>query len=213
MSDCQKIAWNNDEKDGDDDPNNLDNLLIKWVTTEGNYSRFHNGKTGTGASRKKDVCNQIADMINHSSMRKIHTGKQVQSKVEHLEKSFQEVYKFSFTETGQGLMEQSKGTFREAVLKICSHYFDLFYVMKDHSSSKPQINVEQLNEIIAEPLSSDDDNDSLIVNDIVVHPDNQNDDNTESQENSHPNSQSSNNTTVKVFTTTTDIDQLQHHCL
>ena len=79
---------NHDGKDGDDDPNNLDNILIEWLTSEGNYSRFHNGKTGTGGSRKKDVCNQIADMTNHASMRKMHTGKQVQLKIEHLEKSF-----------------------------------------------------------------------------------------------------------------------------
>ena len=100
-------------------------------------------------------------------------------------------------------MEQSKGTFCEAILKICPHYFDLFDVMKDCSSLKPQINLEELNEIIVD--SSDDDNDSLIANDNVIHPDNQNDDNTESQENSCPSTQSGNNTTVEVVTTTTDI--------
>ena len=87
VSDDQKIAWNHDRKDSDDDLSNSDNLLIKWLTTEGTYSRFCTGKTGTGGSRKKDVCNQIADMINHASMRKIHTGKQMQLKIEHLEKS------------------------------------------------------------------------------------------------------------------------------
>ena len=95
MSDDQKIAWNHDGKEGDDVLNNSDNLLIKWLTTEGNYSRFRSRKPGTGGSRKKDVCNQIADMINNTSVRKIHTGKQVQMKIEHLEKSFQiMVYKF-----------------------------------------------------------------------------------------------------------------------
>ena len=47
-----------------------------------------------GGSRKKDVCYQIVDMINHASMRKIYTGKQVQLKIEHLEKSFEEAYEF-----------------------------------------------------------------------------------------------------------------------
>ena len=118
-------------------------------------------------------------------MRKICTGNQVQSKIEHVEKSFQKAYKLSFTETGQGLMEQSEGTFHEAVLKICPHYFDLFDVKKDCSSSKHEINSEELNEIIAEPLSSDDDDDSLIGNDNVVKPHNQKDDNTQSQLPSH----------------------------
>ena len=62
------------------------------------------GKTGMGGSRKKDACNQIADMINNTGMRKICMGKQVQSKIEHLEKSIQKTYEFSFTETDQGLM-------------------------------------------------------------------------------------------------------------
>ena len=44
VSDDQKIAWNCDGKDGDDDPDNLDNLPIKWLTGEGNYFRFQNGK-------------------------------------------------------------------------------------------------------------------------------------------------------------------------
>ena len=181
VSDDQKITWNHDRKDNDDDLNNLDNLQIKWLTTVGNYSRFCNRKTGKGGSRKKDVCNQIADMINHTSVRKIHTGKQVQSRIEDIEKNFQKAYEFSFTETGQGLMEQSEGTFHEAILKICPHYFDLFDVMKDHSSSKPEINLDELNEIIVEPLSSDDDDNSLIANDNVIHPNNQNDDSTGSQ--------------------------------
>ena len=80
VKDDWKMAWNCDGKEGEDDLNNSDNLLIEWVTTEGNYSKFSNGKTGMGGSRKKDVGNQIVDMINNNSMRKIHTGKQVQSK-------------------------------------------------------------------------------------------------------------------------------------
>ena len=55
---------------------------------------------------------------------------------------------------------------------INPHYFDLFDVMKDHFSSKPQINSEELDEIIAEPLSGNDDYISLIGNEIVVQPDN-----------------------------------------
>ena len=120
---------------------------------QGNYSKFHNGKPGMGGSRKK-VRNQIADMTNSASVRKIHMGKQVQLKIKHLEKSFWMAYKFSFTETGQGIVEQSKGTFHDAVLKVCPHCFDLFDVMKDCSSSMPQINLEDLDENIVEPLSS-----------------------------------------------------------
>ena len=102
-------------------------------------------------------------------------------------------------------MEQSEGTFHDAILKICPHYFDLFDVMKDRSSLKPQIYSEELDEIIAEPLTTDNEENSLIDNNNVIHPNNQNDDNTESQEKSHPNSQSSNNKTIEVVATTADI--------
>ena len=204
VKDDWKIMWNHDRKEGEDNHNNLDNLLIKWATTKGNYSKFCTGKTGTGGSRKKDACNQIADMINSASMRKICMGKQVHSRTKHLEKSFEKAYEFSFTETGQGPMEQSEGTFCEAILKMCPHYFDLFDVMKDHSSSMPQINSEDLDENIVEPLHSSDDNDeSLIGNENAIQTNNQNDDNTATQDNSHCNRQASNNTTVEVVSTTT----------
>ena len=100
-------------------------------------------------------------------------GKQVQLKIEYLENNFQKAYEFSFTETVQGLMEQSEGTFCETVLKMCPCYFDLFDVMKDCSSSIPQINPENLDENIVEPLcSSDHDNKSVIGNENVIEPEN-----------------------------------------
>ena len=69
-------------------------------------------------------------------------------------------------------MEQSEGTFCDVVLKICPHYFDLFDVMKDHSSSKPEINSEELDKIIVEALTTDNEEDSLIKNNNDTHPSN-----------------------------------------
>ena len=66
----------------------------------------------------------------------------------------------------ESIEEMNKGikskilSFCEAVLKIYPHYYDLFDVIKDHSSSKPQTNSEALNEIIAEPFSTNDNDDS-----------------------------------------------------
>ena len=144
-------------------------------------------------------------MIKHTGVRKKHTGKQVQSKIELLEKSFSKDYEFSSTETGQGLKEQSGGTFHDAVLKICTHYFDLFDVMKNHSSSKPQKIQKSLTKLLQNLLlltmkmilSFDNNDDS--------HPSNQNDDNNESQPNSHSYRWSSDNTKVEVVATTADV--------
>ena len=71
--------------------------------------------------------------------------------------------------------------------------------MKDHSSSKPQIISEELNEIITKPLSSNDDDDSLIGNENVIQPNNQNDDNTESQDNSHPSTRLATRQQLKLY--------------
>ena len=78
MKDDWKTDRNHDGKEGDDNPNNSDSVPIKWVTSEGIYSEFCNRKTVTGGSMKKDLCNQIADMLIHTGMRKMCTGKQVQ---------------------------------------------------------------------------------------------------------------------------------------
>ena len=99
-------------------------------------------------------------------------------------------------------MEQSDHTFSDAVLKICLHYFDSFVVMKDCPSSKSQINLEQLDQIIVEPITMDDEEDLSSDNNNDSHPNNQND---ESQPNSHLYSQSSNTTTVEVVATTSDL--------
>ena len=46
VKDDQKITWNHDRKDGEDDPNISDNLLIKWVTTKATTQNSIMGKQG-----------------------------------------------------------------------------------------------------------------------------------------------------------------------
>ena len=112
-------------------------------------------------------------------------------------------------------MEQSECTFCEAVLKICHHYFDLFDAMKDWSSPKPQINSEELNEIIAEPLSSDDDDDSLIGNENVIQPNNQDDETLKAKTTAVPTARPATIKQLKLYQQPQLLTyyQLQHHWL
>jgi hypothetical protein len=62
----------------------------------------------------------------------------VQSKIQHIEKTFKEAYTFATSETGAGLKETDEGTFHDAVKKKCPYYFDLLDIMSDRASSKPK---------------------------------------------------------------------------
>ena len=103
-------------------------------------------------------------------------------------------------------MEKSEGIFHEAVLKMYPYFFDLFDVIKDHSSCMPQINLKDLDENIVEPVSSsNNDNEYVIGNENVIQMDNQNENNTENQDHS----QASNNKTLEVVFTITSADIVQ----
>ena len=65
-------------------------------------------------------------------MRKSHTCKQVQSKLEHIEQQFQSAYDWA-TNTGQGIEEDDPDSFCAAVEKRCQYYFDLLDIFSDYA--------------------------------------------------------------------------------
>jgi hypothetical protein len=62
------LPWASDGKDGPNDPNNSERILVDWLMKEGNYSMFRGGKD-CGGTRKKDYAKQIADKINAAKVR------------------------------------------------------------------------------------------------------------------------------------------------
>ena len=48
---------------GEDDPNNSEAILLKWLTTQGNCARFHGAKN-SGGVKKVDISVKIANTIN-----------------------------------------------------------------------------------------------------------------------------------------------------
>lgn len=148
----RKRTWTNDGANGVDDPNTSERILLDWLTAEGNYTNKWRGKNNNG-KKKKHVAAQIALLMNAANVTVKRDYKQVMNKIAHIEKTFRVAYDFANTETGQGLQENEKGEFDDAVLKKCQYYFDLLEIFGDRASAKPKVTSADNLE------SSDEDND------------------------------------------------------
>lgn len=103
---------------------------------EGNYSKFC-GKNNDGV-KKIQFCNTLAEKMTRET-RSERDGKQVLSKIQHVERSFRQAHNFVTSETGAGIKEKDGvAHFEDLVRKKCPHYYDLVDVMADRASSKPK---------------------------------------------------------------------------
>jgi hypothetical protein len=131
----RKGNWDCDGKKGPEDPHTSVKILLDWWMKEGNYNRYC-GKNNSGM-KKIQYCNQLADKMSRETNTQ-RNAKNVQSKIQHIEKTFKDAYTFASSETGAGLEEDDKGSFEDAVRKKCPYYFDLLDIMADRASSKPK---------------------------------------------------------------------------
>ena len=130
----RRPTWSTDGKNGPDDPNNSERILLDWITYPGNYTKFRGkGNNGTTKMRFAQI---IAGKMNAAEVRISRDAKQVLNKLKHLEDTFRRAYNFANSETGAGCKEA--GTFEEEVQKTCPVYFDLLPVMSDRASAKPK---------------------------------------------------------------------------
>jgi hypothetical protein len=136
----RRPGWSEDGCDGPNDPRSSERILMDWILTPGNCSKFR-GKDNNG-TRKTQYAQTVAALINKENVRVTRDAKQVLNKTKHLEDTFCRAFDFSNTETGAGLM--TEGTFDEEVQKICPFYFDLLPVMGDRSSAKPKASSDDL---------------------------------------------------------------------
>ena len=56
------LLWNKDGRTGPDDPNNSEAILIHWLITPGNYSKYR-GKNNSG-KKKLQYADEVAKRIN-----------------------------------------------------------------------------------------------------------------------------------------------------
>ena len=96
--DSHACAWNKDGKQGPNDPNNSEALLLKWLMTPGNYNRYRD--KGNAGKHKTQFGNEIAKIMNDHGVRWERTAKQVTTKIVYIEDCFQKAHDFAFMETG-----------------------------------------------------------------------------------------------------------------
>ena len=108
------IPWNRDGKNGPDNPENLENILITWLQHPGNYSKFRSPPCG---KTKGAVCKDICKKLQAAGTLKLCRAAAVLLKVQLMEKLFCETHEW-VNNTGVGVLESDGPvTFREAVKK------------------------------------------------------------------------------------------------
>jgi hypothetical protein len=113
----RNIPWNKDGKNGSDDPENSQNILLNWLRTPGNYSKYR-GHGGNGKN-KKDIANEVTKLCLAAGTVKERLPIAVISKISGLEKMYRKASDFA-SNTGVGVLaNDGKAKFNELVCTIC----------------------------------------------------------------------------------------------
>jgi hypothetical protein len=132
----RKGNWDSDGKSGPMDAHTSIKILLDWWMAEGNYVRFC-GKQNEGV-KKISFCNMLADKMSKETSSK-RNGKNVLSKIQHIQRSFREAHNFAESETGAGILENDgETTFENIVKRKCPYYYDIKDIMIDRASTKPK---------------------------------------------------------------------------
>ena len=121
--------WHND---GPSESVNSISVLMSWLTTEGNYSRWRGGDKFSGVT-KKSLASSIVNLI-HDQVGVTRTQKHVINKIGTIEADYRSASDW-LGATGSGVVCQI--SVREYVMKLCPFFYDLQDVMEDRASTKP----------------------------------------------------------------------------
>jgi hypothetical protein len=136
-SESNRVPWDKDGKKGQDDPHTSMKILIEWMTTEGNYSRYR-GK-GNNSVTKLQFATSLAERMARETMSTEQNAKQVMDKIARIKESFRSAQEFATSQTGAGIQERDgKATFQDLVKRKCSIYYQLVDVMLDRASTEPR---------------------------------------------------------------------------
>ena len=139
-------------------PKHSESILIDWLTTQGNYDRYRG--SGNGGLRKIQFAAMISARIKDAGVRKTRTPKDVQNKIEYVEKCFRCAHDWAHTETGEGLRESDTGTYEEALLRKCPWYFDIREIFEDRANARP---LHTTDEMFQDTESGSDDDDVKVL--------------------------------------------------
>ena len=151
------VNWHNDGKNGKKDQNCSENLLVQILSNQTEYERFRDPYP----DQKKTVCQGFADKINSKGVQVKRTAKQVQSKIEALERAMRLAIDFADSATGAGLQETDPDSFERAIMLKCKFYYELLPVFIDRAGMKPSVTTED----IMGNSSSDSDSESGLSDD------------------------------------------------
>ena len=151
-----RLLWTKDGKNGPDDPNTSMSILLKWLTTEGNYSKYRGGSTSHGKG-KIYWCSILSKEIKQAGIRKYRSPKAIKNKITNIEDSFKAAHDWAY-QTGAGLKDDNPGQFHDYIKKKCPYYFDLLTVMQDRATARPQTTSDTI-----EIDDDDDDEDDFVV--------------------------------------------------
>jgi hypothetical protein len=139
MGHAATLYWHNDGKDGPDDSHTSERILIDWMTTPGNYSRYR-GKNN-GGKTKLQIAQEVLDLFLLHGVRAKRNAKQVISKITQLEDKFKTVHDWTQA-TGAGM--EGTGGYEDYIKSRCPFYYDLIPIMQDRASAKPKYTSEDL---------------------------------------------------------------------
>ncbi len=127
---AERITWTEEEME----------VLIKWITTEGNYAYYRGNTDGV---KKKHIVQMLSLKLSEVSPVP-RSLKQITNKIHHLENSYRKAYNFQFKETGAGLKENNPASFHDALLNICPYYDHLNPIMSDRAGTAPPYSTDSI---------------------------------------------------------------------
>ena len=163
------MMWSNDGKNGKNDPNCSENLLVKLCLSDQKLWEHYKDPC---PMTKNDVCQEFADTINAHGVRIHRTAHQVRGKIDAIEAQMKQAIDFADTETGMGLELTDPDEWEHAIQLKCRFYHTLYPVWIDRAGMKPlQTTEDMLNynsddsseaefSVRDEEMSSSDDDDS-----------------------------------------------------
>ncbi|KAL7463808.1 hypothetical protein ACHAXS_004163 [Conticribra weissflogii] len=121
-----RLTWENDGKNGRNDPNTSANLLVNWLANQNNYNLWRGDTSGERMGlTKTEIATNLAKMLNDSGVKVRRTTQTVRCKIENIESQMRLAFDWESSVTGAGLKERDpQGSFHESLLQKCK-YFDV----------------------------------------------------------------------------------------
>jgi hypothetical protein len=128
----QRVPWTSD---GPDDDTCSMNVLLEWLTTGNNYTRWRGGDATNGIT-KLVMANEIVHLIQQACVTTERKANHVTDKIGTLERQFRAATDW-LENTGSGVTDEE--SIKAAVKKRCLYYYSLVEIMADRPSTRPLV--------------------------------------------------------------------------